>query len=735
MAKYKNGNSRYRNMAQANNPKRSKKFNGFISTLKFVFLLGGACALAGIASFELYLSSLPPINNLEQFKPNIVTKIYSYDNEVIKTFTAYTYEKVELKNIPDKFTKALIATEDKNFYKHHGYDLSGLVRSTIQNVMARRVVQGASTLTQQLARVLFLNNERTFDRKLKELFIAARIEKTISKDQILEMYMNNVYLGAGAYGVEGAAQIYFNKHLKDCSLAELALIAGLPQAPSVYNPFNNPDLAKKRRNQVLTRMYKMRYITNEEYKSAQKEEIKLAGVPKYYTTNKAPYFCDYVMKELEKLGFDETEISQGGYKITTTLDYKAQKAANEAILKNLNNWGLRGDNNQAAVFSFSPIDGRILVYAGGKNYEKSQYDRVTQAIRPPGSSFKPIVYATAMEKGITPNDIIEDKPITIGKWSPRNYGNKYRGKIPVYVALTVSSNVCAARIIKEVGIRSVIQTARVLGIETPIEYDYTIALGSNGVKLFEFTRAYGAFANGGYVVQPYAIEKVETSRGKIIYKAPKTKISHQLSMNTTAEMTAMMKRVITNGTGAAANIGKPAAGKTGTTDDNKDAYFMGYTPHIVTGVWVGNDDNTVMNKSIQGGTVPALIWKDVMTVATEPYGSVDFNYPEIKLVSMDPDGKVIGGDDEDEDEDSQNNQDNSQEMQFDRPMTPEEISHQVNSMLNNNGNNTEIPNNQQVQQVQTTTPKPQLAPKPASTNSQPVSAPIPIPMAVPESLH
>ena len=336
-----------------------------------------------------------------------------------------------------------------------------------------------------------------------------------------------------------------------------------------------------------------------------------------------------------------------------------------------------------------------------------------------------------MEKGITPNDIIEDRPITIGKWSPRNYGGRYRGKIPVYVALTVSSNVCAARIIKEVGIRSVIQTARILGIETPIEYDYTIALGSNGVKLFEFTRAYGAFANGGYVVQPYAIEKVETSRGKIIYKAPKTKISHQLSMNTTAEMTAMMKRVITNGTGAAANIGKPCAGKTGTTDDNKDAYFMGYTPHIVTGVWVGNDDNTVMNKSIQGGTVPALIWKDVMTVATEPYGSVDFNYPEIKLVSMDPDGKVIG---EEEDENSQNSQNNSQEVQFDRPMTPEEISKQVNNMINNNQ---DIPNNTPIQPVQ---PKvqtqPQLAPRPASsTNTQPAAAPIPIPMAVPESLH
>ena len=704
-------------MARANISKSSKRKNGgFFSTIRFIFIMSCACALAGVASLELYLSSLPPINNLEQFKPNIVTKIYSGDGEIIKTFTAYTYEKIDLKDIPDNLKKALIATEDKNFYRHHGYDITGLARSTLQNVIAGHVVQGASTITQQLARVLFLNNERTFDRKLKELFIAARIEKTISKDQILEMYMNNVYLGAGAYGVEGAAQIYFDKHLKDCDLAELALIAGLPQAPSVYNPFNNMDLAVKRRNQVLTRMYKMRYITTEEYEKAKEEKVHLAKVPQFYTTNKAPYFCDYVMKELERLGFDETEISQGGYKVVTTLDYKAQKAANEAILRNLRGWGLGGEKNQAAVFSFSPIDGKILVYSGGKDYTKSQYDRVTQAVRPPGSSFKPIVYAAAMEKGISPNDMIEDRPLTIGQWSPRNYGNKYRGKIPVYTALMVSSNVCAARLIKEVGIRSVIQTARVLGIETPLEYDYTIALGSNGVKLFEFTRAYGAFANGGYVVQPYAIERVETSRGKVVYKAPKTKITHQLSMNTAAEMTAMMKTVITNGTGRAANIGKPAAGKTGTTDDNKDAYFMGYTPNIVTGVWVGNDDNTVMNKSIQGGTVPALIWKDVMKVATESYGKAEFNYPQVELVpfgSVNP-NKVIG------DTAAKPKQEEQEEIDLNEtePVLPESVR--------------KIDQQQQQKPIQNQTPKPAAA---VTTKPQTTAAPVPIPMAVPEGVR
>ena len=717
MAKYYvNRNYTAKEMAKANISKNSKKKGGFFSTVKFIFIMGCACVLAGVASLQLYLSSLPPINNLEQFKPNIVTKIYSSDGEIIKTFTAYTYEKIELKDIPENLKKALIATEDKNFYRHHGYDMTGLARSTVQNLMAGHVVQGASTITQQLARVLFLNNERTFDRKLKELFIAARIEKTISKDQILEMYMNNVYLGAGAYGVEGAAQIYFDKHLKDCDLAELALIAGLPQAPSVYSPFNNMDLAVKRRNQVLLRMYKMRYITKDEYTKAKDEKVKLAKMPQYYTTNKAPYFCDYVMKELEKLGFDETEISQGGYKVVTTLDYKAQKAVNDAIINNLRNYGLTKDNTQAAVFSFSPIDGKIIAYAGGKDYTKSQYDRVTQAVRPPGSSFKPFVYAAAMEKGISPNDMIEDRPVTLGTWSPHNYGNKYRGKIPVYTALMVSSNVCAARMIQEVGVRAVIQTARVLGIETPLEYDYTIALGSNGVKLFEFTRAYGAFANGGFVVQPYSVERVETSRGKVVYKAPKTKISHQLSMNTAAEMTAMLKTVMSNGTGRAASIGKPAAGKTGTTDDNKDAYFVGYTPNIVTGVWVGNDDNTVMSKIVQGATVPALIWRDVMKVATEPYGKAEFNYPEVQLIpfAAGSNVKIIGGDDNAE----KPKEEEEKPVNLDdvTAVTPADV------VKNANKKNAEQPVSAPV------------APKPAAP-AKPAAAPIPIPMAVPESLH
>ena len=601
------------------NPKKNNPF-------KMMFVMLASIGLAGFVGVNLYLASLPPIPKLEDYKPNVVTKFYSQDGEVIKTFTAYKFEKVEIKDVPDNIKQAIIATEDKNFYHHHGYDPVGLARSMVVNISTGSFSQGASTITQQLARILFLSNEKTFDRKIKEFIAAARIEKTISKDQILEMYLNNVYLGSGAYGIAGAAQIYFNKPLKDLTLAEAALIAGLPQAPSVYSPYNNKKLAIERRNQVLGRMYKMRYITRQQYEAAKEEKLHLNPNPDIYSLDRAPYFVDYALKELEELGFDETEISQGGYKVITTLNYEAQKAAENAVIKNLGSGGSR----QAAVFSFSPITGEIYVYIGGKNYGKSQYDRITQSVRPPGSAFKPFVYAAAIEKGWGPNDMLEDTPVNLNGWKPHNYGNRYRGQLPLFMGLTVSSNVMAARLIKDVGVRSVIGIARSMGITTPLEYDMTIALGSNGVKLYEMTIAYGAFANGGFKVKPYAIEKVETSRGKVIYQAPKTRVMKVLNLNTAAVITAMLKTVVENGTARSANIGKPAAAKTGTTDDNKDASFYGYTPDVVTGIWVGNDDNSKMN-GVYGGTIPAAIWKETMKVATKKFGSTDFDYPPVEL--------------------------------------------------------------------------------------------------------
>ncbi|MBQ4123288.1 PBP1A family penicillin-binding protein [bacterium] len=620
-----------------------------------------AVTLAGYVAVKSYLSSLPPIPQLANYNRNIVTQVFSSDGHLIKTFQTFHYEQVTIEQIPKYIKDAIISTEDKNFYAHDGYDVMGIARSMIVNLINKRASQGASTITQQLARILFLSNEKTMIRKVKEIQIAARIEKSISKDKILEMYLNNVYLGSGAYGVGAAASTYFNKDLSQLTLAESALIAGLPQSPSRYSPFKNIKLAEKRRNKVLKRMYIMNTITKKEYDAAIKEKIVLNKKTGYTRTNIAPYFIDYVLKELESLGFEETEITQGGYKITTTLDYEAQVAANEAIDKNMAAWRLTKPKQNAALFSFSPMTGGIIAYCGGKDYSQSQYDRITQAVRPPGSSFKPIVYAAAVQKGWMPNDIIEDSPVTIGDWSPRNYGDKYRGNMPLYKALALSSNVIAVKLINEIGIAPVIDMAQMLGITTPLTHDYTISLGSNGVKLYDMVIAYGTFANGGYKVKPYSIEKIETQRGRVIYEAGRTKISKVLDTDTAGIMTAMLKKVILAGTGRGAYINKPMAGKTGTTNENKDAWFIGYTPDLVTGVFLGNDDNKSIG--VTGGSVPARIWKDMMLVATKKYGDTDFDYPDYQLIhyeesqpavdaAAEEDGSTLNNESKNEDEKS-----------------------------------------------------------------------------------
>ena len=603
--------------------KKKKKGNFFLYFLMMIV----SAAMAAIAAFNLYLASLPPISNFEDIKPNPVTSIYSSDGENIKTFTVFRFEKVSIKDIPNSLKYAIIATEDKNFYKHRGFDTFGLMRSVLANLRAGSFKQGASTITQQLARILFLSNERTFDRKIKELIIAHRIEKTISKDEILEMYLNSVYLGSGTYGVLSASKTYFNKNLNELTLAEAALIAGLPQAPSVYSPLQNPEISLQRRDQVLMRLYKTGYITKDQYERAKAERLHLNKKSKIYSYNKAPYFIDFVLKELEYIGFQEEDISQGGLKIYTTLDYKSQEAADKAINTRLKNAKLTNDKTQMALFSFSPTTGKIYAYVGGENYEKSQYDRILNAIRPPGSSFKPFVYATALQQGSSVFDTVDDAPVSFGRWSPRNYGGKYRGRMPLWQALAVSSNVVAVKLIEKVGVPNVISTAREMGITTPLQSDMTIALGSNGVKLYDMVIAYGAFANGGFRVRPYAVERVENSRGVVVYENPGPKNVKVISYDTAAGITFMLQKVVEVGTGRAANIGRAVAGKTGTTDDYKDAWFMGYTPDIVAGVWLGNDNNSRL-PGITGGVLPAQVWADYMKVALQNYPNSVFDYPK-----------------------------------------------------------------------------------------------------------
>lgn len=603
----------------------SRTRKGYCAFIVAVFV---AFLAAGLASAFIYFNTLPPISQLQSFQPTLVSQIVSSDNIVIKTFGAYKYKKVTLEEMPDNLKKAIIATEDKNFYSHLGFDPVALVRSSLSNIRAGHVVQGASTITQQLARILFLSTEKTFDRKIKELIIAYRLEKTLPKDKILEMYLNNIYLGEGAYGVSAASEIYFNKNVKTLNLAEAALIAGLPQAPSRYSPYQNMKYAKERRAMVLRRMVTMGYITSDEAAKAKNSSIKLNKNHRPYSLNKAPYFVNYVLKELDaKADLSEQEVTQGGYKVYTTLNYDFQKAAQDAVDINTKRWRLTKPYQQVALLSTDVVTGKILAYIGGKDYLESQFDRVTQSLRQPGSSFKPFVYATAMESGLSPRTIYEDIPLVYGNWKPHNYGHKYRGRISLEKALAISSNVIAARLIRDIGVENVILMARRLGITTAIPNDPTIALGSGAVKLFEITNAYGVFANGGVKVEPYSVERVETATGKVIYQADTTS-RKVLNTKTAVYMTAMLQGVIKHGTGRAANIGKPTAGKTGTTDSYRDAWFIGYTPSVVTGVWVGNDNNTP-TRGLTGGTVPATIWGQYMRVVEARRQSTGFTYPEI----------------------------------------------------------------------------------------------------------
>ncbi|HSA06684.1 MAG TPA: PBP1A family penicillin-binding protein [Candidatus Gastranaerophilales bacterium] len=596
--------------------------------LLYIAALMLAFGLAGITAVFMHLNTLPSIEQLDQYEPTLTSQIVSADDYVIKTFGAYKYTKVSIEQIPEDLKNAIIAIEDKNFYSHHGFDVVALIRSTIKNIMARKVVQGASTITQQLARVLFLSQEKTFSRKFKELIIAYRLEKTISKDKILEMYLNNVYLGEGAYGVAAAADIYFNKSVESLNLQECAVLAGLPQAPSVYSPYRNMDLTLKRRAMVLKRMYDDGHISKEMHEKASNSKIRLSTVLKQNAFKKAPYFIDFVMRELqEKVGFTEEEIVQGGYKIYTTLNYECQKAAEISVENNLKSWNLSKPYEQAALISYDVVSGQVLAYIGGKSYTESQFDRVSQAIRQPGSSFKIFIYTNAMENGLTPLTVYPDAPISIGDWHPQNYGRKYRGPLPLYKALAFSSNTIAAKLIMDMGVEEVIQTARKMGINTPIVNDPTIALGSSAVKPIELATAYGVLANGGVKVQPYGIERIESSNGKVIYQASNS-YERVLDIKTVAYMVEMMKQVVNIGTGRGSKIDRPSAGKTGTTDSYRDAWFVGFTPDIVTAVWVGNDNNTSM-KNLTGGTLPATIWRDYMKVITEGKPVMDFMYPEI----------------------------------------------------------------------------------------------------------
>jgi penicillin-binding protein 1A len=717
-------------------------------------LAGGVSLILGvIAAVVVYRTlavGLPDVTELESYRPSLVTKVYARDGELIADFFIERRFLVPLEQIPLYMRQATIAVEDARFYSHGGVDLIGILRALWVNFRAGEVREGASTITQQVARTLFLNRERTITRKLREVILAYRIERRFTKDQILEMYLNQIFYGHNAYGVEAAAHIYFGKSVKELTLGEAALIAGLPRAPNRYSPLKNLPLSLQRRQHVLRRMVEAGYITSEQARSAQQEPVQLN--PHQKPVNKAPYFVEYVRQYLEE-HYGATALYRGGFQVYTTLDLRLQQAAERALRHGLlvvdKRHGYQGPRRhlqltgdalvdaqkiEAVTISadgdttvhagdvlpgvvlevdessvtvavkasrgilqrqgfawvrvanlqqdfrnrrvlrpqeiFSPGDvirvrvvqvdpegkahrlfleqepvvqgallameagsGHVLAMVGGYDFALSQFNRAVQATRQPGSAFKPIIYAAALETGLTPASIIIDAPIIKENaaeqeyWKPENYSQKFYGPTTLRTALTHSRNLVTVRLLDKIGVPTVLAYAKRLGISSPLAPYLSLALGASDVTLLELTTAYGVFANGGMYVPPVFITKVVDAQGTVLeehFPEARRAVSPEIAY----VMTNLLQGVIQRGTGRRVRaLGRPAAGKTGTTNDFRDAWFIGYTPEIIAGVWVGIDDRTTLGRRETGGRVAAPIWLAFMREAVRGRPITDFAIP------------------------------------------------------------------------------------------------------------
>lgn len=560
-----------------------------------------------------YAFFLPQVDSLDDLHLVAATQVFDANGQLISKLFEENRIVVSINNMSPYIQQAIIANEDSRFYNHIGIDPIGIIRAMWVNLRSGGLVEGGSTLTQQLAKNMFLTQERTFTRKIKEIFLAILIERKFSKQEILQAYLNQVYFGEGAYGVEASAQVYFGKHANELTLAESALLAGLPRGPNVYSPYVDNKAALERRATVLAGMLKEGYITQQQLETAEKEPIVLAGKKK--RTIQASYFIDYVANELVGR-YGANRVYKGGLKVYTTMDSKVQQEA-EAVL----------GQYQGAVLALDPHTGYIKAMVGGRNYEESQLNRTIVEVRQPGSAFKPFVYATGISQGLTANAIIIDQPINIAGYAPQNYDKKYLGPITLKKAIKLSVNVAAVKLGQQVGIDKVIDLAKSMGITTLVPQDDNLAaaLGglTQGVNLFEMSTAYTAFANGGIVSQPIAILKVLDENNQVLEEAH-IKQQSVLSSEVAYILTNMMQGVIEDGTGTPANIGRMAAGKTGTTDGYETAWFMGYTPELLVGIYVGNDNRTPVGIS---GTQVAGLWGKMMSKVVAGTNPTTFTVP------------------------------------------------------------------------------------------------------------
>jgi penicillin-binding protein 1A len=569
----------------------------------------GGMAVAGFEAITVLDKDLPDMHDVLTYSHAGSLTIKSSDGTILQQIGSATRQKVVLSQMPPRLPEAFLASEDQSFYQHHGVDYGAIVRASLANVLSGQVKEGGSTITQQLARIVFLDQERSIGRKLREAMLAQKMEEELDKKQILEQYLNLVYLGSGAYGVADAAWIFFSKPVDKLTLSEMALIAGMAPAPSAYSPLVNPEYAKQRRDIVLQRMAHVGSISQSEADAAMAEPIAIKpGAPKN-ATSPVPYFTSYIQQQLPTL-VPKDELEAGGLTIETTLNLKWQKHAQDVIQNAIANYGSGEGFEQASLVSVDPRNGEIRAMVGGNDFEKSQFNRATQAQRQPGSTFKAFVYSAAIAAGFSPYRGYIDAKYVVDGYEPHNYGKSYRGSVSMQTALQSSINIVAVKVLVDVGFDPVVKLAQRMGIKSKLLPAYSLALGSSEVNLLEMTSAYGTLANKGNHIEAHGVTRILNRFGKVIYQSS-FKPTRAIDADSASIMTWMLEGVVQGGTGGNAALpDRAVAGKTGTSEKKRDLWFVGYIPQLVTGVWLGNDDSS---PTYGASSTAALTWYDYMS--------------------------------------------------------------------------------------------------------------------------
>ena len=625
-------------------------------SIAVIMILITILTVFGVVSYFYFTHDLPSIETLRNYKPFTVTRIFSENGEIIGEFFYEKREVVSLDRIPNHLIQAFVAGEDARFFQHKGLDYVAIFRAFVRNTFSGEIVQGGSTITQQVVKSLLLSPERSFSRKIREAILAYRIERHLTKEEILFLYLNQIYLGHGAYGVAAAAESYFAKAIEDLSLAESAVLAGLPQAPSKYSPYQHPQQAKKRQVYILNRMVEEGFIPpSEASKAAQTPyTIQIKEKP---SLERALHYVEYIRRYVEEK-YGKDALYKDGLQVFSAVDLHYQETAQEAVEAGLKEIEKRGKYRlgdmplipEGALICFDLETGYVKAMVGGRDFRKSQFNRVTQAKRQTGSAFKPIVYASALDKGFTPASIIVDSPVVFewgdNKWKPKNYEGKFAGPTTLRNALAHSVNIVTVKIAQEVGVNYIRDYAQKLGISAPLHNTLSMALGSSSISLYELTKAYSVFANQGNPFKPILIKKILDRNGNILeenlphsYVEESTRQEQVITPQTAFLMTYLLEGVVQHGTGwRARSLGRPVAAKTGTTDQFMDAWFIGYTPELITGVWVGFDEERSLGENETGARAASPIWVTFMSKILKDKPTKDFPIPEegIEFIRIDP---------------------------------------------------------------------------------------------------